>query len=472
MSPPPRPGTCSKIDGQPVGYQATTLTRHQGDTETFFDGRAESHLVLKRFGQVTSEQMEVASRESGEGDVVRVEARISSQGSQQRTIGRRVGNRLQFETQGAGAPRQWSVELPGRCGGFFAVEWSLRRKPMAAGENRQLSVLMPVVNQVATCQLDALDWSEHATSFGPEALLEIHQLMTLSSGQIDGTIWMNRDGEIVRSEIPSIRQVTFRTDQATALAAAATPSTFDLGNFATIPVTHPIQDAHTTQRVRYRIHVPDEVSVDVFTTTEGQAVKVADDGNTADVTVSALRPTTPGTGASTPPPATSVTSSALIQSDDSEVMRHAQQVRPAGDDPWDLAVAIERYVYESVREKNFSTALASAATVARNLSGDCTEHAVLTAAICRARQLPARVLIGLVYVESEQAFVFHMWNEVWIDGHWIPIDATLGNGGTGAAHLILARSDLSTGDAFSAFLPVINVLGRLEIEVVDVEHQP
>ena len=69
-------------------------------------------------------------------------------------------------------------------------------------------------------------------------------------------------------------------------------------------------------------------------------------------------------------------------------------------------------------------------------------------------------------MEAEQAFVFHMWNEVWIDGTWIPIDSTLGGGGTGAAHLILARSDLATEDAFSAFLPLLNVLGRLDIETL------
>ena len=39
-----------------------------------------------------------------------------------------------------------------------------------------------------------------------------------------------------------------------------------------------------------------------------------------------------------------------------------------------------------------------------NFSGDCTEHAVLAAAMCRAVEVPSRVAIGLVYVEKESAF--------------------------------------------------------------------
>ena len=66
--------------------------------------------------------------------------------------------------------------------------------------------------------------------------------------------------------------------------------------------------------------------------------------------------------------------------------------------------------------------------VARSLEGDCTEHAVLLAALCRARKIPARVAFGLVYYPPQKGFAYHMWNEVWIADRWIPLDATLGHG--------------------------------------------
>ena len=120
-----------------------------------------------------------------------------------------------------------------------------------------------------------------------------------------------------------------------------------------------------------------------------------------------------------------------------------------------------------MKNKNFSQAFASAAEVAKSREGDCTEHAVFLAALCRARGIPARGVMGLVYVDGGQAFGYHMWTEVYIDKQWIPLDGTLAQGGIGAAHLKIAQSNLKDASAYSAFLPVMQVLGRLSIKVID-----
>jgi hypothetical protein len=62
-----------------------------------------------------------------------------------------------------------------------------------------------------------------------------------------------------------------------------------------------------------------------------------------------------------------------------------------------------------------------------------------------------------------------MWNEVWIDGQWAPLDATLGRGGVGAAYLKLADSSLKGTAAFGTFLPVAQVIGQLRIEILEAE---
>lgn len=77
--------------------------------------------------------------------------------------------------------------------------------------------------------------------------------------------------------------------------------------------------------------------------------------------------------------------------------------------------------------------------------------------------------IGLVYTESTPGFAFHMWNEVWIADRWIPLDATLGEGGIGEAHLKLADSSLAGEAAYSCFLPVSQVIGQIKIEILEVE---
>jgi transglutaminase-like putative cysteine protease len=158
----------------------------------------------------------------------------------------------------------------------------------------------------------------------------------------------------------------------------------------------------------------------------------------------------------------------LVQSDDSRIVEMAEKAAPA-DDAWMTAVALEKHVSQSIQKKNFSQAFATAGEVARSLEGDCTEHAVLLAALCRARKIPARVAFGLVYYPPERGFAYHMWNEVWIKERWIPLDGTLGLGGVGADHIKLGDSNLSGGSGLAAMLPVMQVFGRLELEVVSAE---
>ena len=62
-----------------------------------------------------------------------------------------------------------------------------------------------------------------------------------------------------------------------------------------------------------------------------------------------------------------------------------------------------------------------------------------------------------------------MWNEVYIDGAWIPLDATLGKAGIGAAHLKITDSNLEGVSPNAAFLPVTEVIGQLKIEILEVQ---
>jgi hypothetical protein len=87
----------------------------------------------------------------------------------------------------------------------------------------------------------------------------------------------------------------------------------------------------------------------------------------------------------------------------------------------------------------------------------------------RARGVPSRLVVGLVYVEPLGSFAGHMWTEALLGDRWVPLDATLGQGGIGAAHIRLADASFSDDDPlpFAAFLPLIRVLGRVEIHVLE-----
>jgi len=52
---------------------------------------------------------------------------------------------------------------------------------------------------------------------------------------------------------------------------------------------------------------------------------------------------------------------------------------------------------------------------------DCQLGSALLVALCRARQIPARMVSG--YVLQVTAPTYHTWLEAWIDGRgWVPFD--------------------------------------------------
>jgi transglutaminase-like putative cysteine protease len=139
-------------------------------------------------------------------------------------------------------------------------------------------------------------------------------------------------------------------------------------------------------------------------------------------------------------------------------------------DPWKKALLIEKWVHFNMRGTN-KEALAPADEVARTLEGDCTEYAMLMAAMCRAEGVPSRTAIGLIYADSKAGPVmaFHMWTEVWVQDQWVPLDATLGRGYVGATHLKITDHSWHDTRSLTPLLPLIRILGKVQIEVVSAQ---
>jgi len=101
----------------------------------------------------------------------------------------------------------------------------------------------------------------------------------------------------------------------------------------------------------------------------------------------------------------------------------------------------------------------SAADVLREGRAECQGHAYLFAALARALGLPTRVVNGLVYVGERGGFLYHTWNEVWLEGGgWRPVDATFGQPLADATHLALA-----VGESPAELAPLAAMVGRARV---------
>lgn len=159
--------------------------------------------------------------------------------------------------------------------------------------------------------------------------------------------------------------------------------------------------------------------------------------------------------------------SRLIDHTDPNVSRFAAEAAAGVFDPAQVAAKLQRAVDKRVRNRVFSARTIPASEILLRREGDCTEHAVLLVAALRAQHIPARIAAGLVYVDGQSGFAPHMWVEANINGEWTALDATLGEKLPGAGYLQISHSALSDDDTvIDAFLPVIDLIDRLKIEVV------
>ncbi len=166
--------------------------------------------------------------------------------------------------------------------------------------------------------------------------------------------------------------------------------------------------------------------------------------------------------------------SSMLAADDAVIKDLAKRsIVGIADDPEARALAMREFVYQFVSEKNLGVGYASASEVARTGEGDCTEHAVLLAAMLRAGGIPSRVMSGLVYTQAfagaRDVFGYHAWTQAHVNGRWIDLDPTLPNTAFDAAHIALGASAMSDGELVNALVDVAPVLGNLEIEVVSIK---
>jgi transglutaminase-like putative cysteine protease len=116
----------------------------------------------------------------------------------------------------------------------------------------------------------------------------------------------------------------------------------------------------------------------------------------------------------------------VIDYDEPSVQRvQAEARRLCGPSPTSDQLA--RFVDHYIEHKDLLRGFDIASQVARRKEGDCTEHAVLLAALARAFGFTARVVLGMAIVSIGGKFeaVGHAWTEIHQAGKWAVADAAL-----------------------------------------------
>jgi len=237
-------------------------------------------------------------------------------------------------------------------------------------------------------------------------------------------------------------------------------------------------DPASAGRVVYRLAFADESPLpDIPQTTMQRIVKRSPD----QVVLEVARPSARKAPAGHQTPPTDrlkpyLKATAYANCEDSVIRSLARRAAGNEKDPLKLARRLCLFVHREVKAKGLDVGFATASEVARSLRGDCTEHAVLLAALARALGIPARTAFGLVAVPGQAAdgrtttFGYHMWTQVFVGGRWLDLDPALGQTDPDPTHIALGTCDLSDASfGLESIRTFLQCAGKVTLQILSVE---
>ena len=300
-------------------------------------------------------------------------------------------------------------------------------------------------------------------------LTEVKTTMTVPmAGKITSTTYINDEHEDLKSVVPIIgMQLEIIACSRQYALSKNDPTDFMTKVLLSSP--QPLGEVAKAKSITYHLKPTGKAKIR-FLSGDAQTAKKAEDGSWT-VTVA---PRKPPAGEAMPYKGTdkaaveALKATKYLQSDRKEIITLARKAVGDAKDPATAAKRIRDFVSKYIKKKNLTVGYASAVEVAASREGDCSEHAVLAAALCRAAGIPAEVVAGVTYVAEfagkKDVFGPHAWFRVWIGGKWYPMDAALPDGFE-AGHIAIGSGN---GDV-EGFFQIVTTLGYFEISKAVVE---
>ncbi len=448
------------LDGQRAGH-VKNLRRITGQkVET-----SEEFLLRINRGGVTIEvQSEEGYVESLTGEPLGFFASQKISGAEMRITGEIRDGRAYVTTISAGSVQDQEFDWPADA----VMAEKARLTGLIAGfePGTEYSQTLFIPSSLQFVQANTrIETQERVDLLGTEQdLIRVVETITLGSVPTVMTGWVNENYDIKKAKM-SMMGLTFEAISCPESCATGDVEPADIFVQALVTIPQRLSWKDRTRPITYQFEAVNGEQALFFAESEEQTLRR--DGEQYIVTVTP--PTLPAQPMASPAPEDKEgfkSATRWLQIDAPEIHDLVRQAQQDATDPLTTMQRMESFVSDYVFDKNLSVGYASALEVARNRSGDCTEHALLLAAMGRAAGIPTRVATGLAYVEdwlgSENVFVPHAWTQAWLDGRWVSFDAALGK--FDAGHVALAYGD---GDP-AGFYDGINTLGNLKVSKVQV----
>lgn len=451
------------IGNTPVGY-THTVTRRMAKPDSVIISTIFSETRMSRMGVTVHIRTQMEFRESSDGKLLAAESDTYALNVRTSCKARVQGDRIMLKSSVGGRESTKEVPLEEDLIGPHAVSQRIVKAGIKKGTNVTYGLFMPEFHKVVQSTV-TIEGRETLTIGGKSLNLWKGTMVQDILPGVRTQVWMDNKADVLRSYSNLMGGVeTIRVSREEALRALTSAGMPDMmTRFFVIP-NRPIKNPRRVKEALYRIEGDAKVLDALSLEDRRQHVEK----RTPQAIVVRIRALGDAPSASKQRPDPKyLAPSSYVQSDDPEIIRLAHKVAADVTTPLDKAKRLEQWVSENMTRKNLTIGFASAKEVLVSRQGDCTEHAVLLAALLRAENIPSRVVVGLTYWQGK--FAYHMWTEAFLND-WTALDATLCDKMVDATHIKFTATALETASAMEPFLSLARVMGSIKLIVEEVKE--
>jgi len=456
-----------RLGQQKIGYLKETVEKVQEDGHWNFKSRSEAKMVFNRLGKKAELIFNSEYVESESGQLIRV---ISDQilSSQPMRIEAVVQKDKVLVKSTAGG-RTFSRELPysGELLGPEGIGRLTQKSLKNAGDRVEFKTLLAELAQVASGE--RILNNEEEMDFRGEKIKVKQVDEKYSNLAYVRRIWLDAEGNEIRSVEPSPfgDMVTeLSTEQEVKAGMEGMNLNQDQYQLSLVKANIRLPQARQLERVVIKIkHTQLGVNWPEIENDYQRIIERDKDSLVLEIRkVDLGKETKAEKNISAHDLASYLKANAYIDPDNPKIKKVAQEVSGAEEDNFKKALKLRNWV---TRNMTFDLGIvfAPASEIIKNRKATCAGYAALLASLLRAAGIPARYVMGLVYVNG--IWGGHAWVEAWIEKRWVPLDAAVPSPGVAdPARLAIAWSSLNEGlaDSLSA---AQQIFGQVEIKVLE-----
>ena len=357
--------------------------------------------------------------------------------------------------------REQTIPVPADYGSDLPTLLAIARGEVKPGESRSVTIFDPQVGALDKLTITNVSSGEPRTFMVDGRPVAAKPVCERSENLgVGSLLWLTAEGEMVCLEMPELMEAV--AEKVTEAEALAELTPLVLSN--SIILDRELPASRTLQSLTLQAQATTQEVTDLIPTTARQRVEGS--GLEARILLRAQ----PSPGQTLPLPLkregfeSDLQSTPLAPVDNPRLRDLAGQITAGQTDSYQAALAVSHWVYQNLQKVESHPSPINALQILDQMRGDCSEHALLAAALCRAAGIPARMVTGLAAQRNK--VYYHAWLEVYV-GEWVELDPTWKENLVDAGHLRLADSDLDPLSFMRMNLETGRTLGALRLQVLD-----